>query len=395
VSDLSSAAALAAPEVGGGGVELLGPAPVWAAPGVGRPGVGRPGVGRPGPEPARPEPSDPGPAGPGLAGADPLVPDSAVPDSPVLDWPVLDSPVLDSPVPDPPVPDPPVLDSPVLDSPVPDPLMAATPGPATPTLPGPPVAGVVGWVLGQPVTFEMVEDYLREHPPPRALATTGDERATRRWGARSLMAQLVMRNEAAQRGLAAEPDLRDLQATVATELVGDGQPTAAEVSSYWQRNSHRYVQPERRWVRHVLCPDEQSAWLVAERVLSGERIADLARQFSTAPGATDAGGDLGPLRRGELAGEIEDRVFAAETDEVLGPVRSPFGWHVLVVYAIDNEHAVELGSARASIAAELARRNRSLAYAAWLEVRLLEDVIVAPGYDHPAQPGLLDRVHRH
>ncbi|HXW82564.1 MAG TPA: peptidylprolyl isomerase [Acidimicrobiales bacterium] len=256
----------------------------------------------------------------------------------------------------------------------------------------PPVPGVVGWVLGEPVTFEMVANYLREHPAPPALAATGDERATRRWAARSLMGQLVVRNEAARRDLVTEADL---QATVATELVGDGQPTAAEVSSYLERNRDRYVVPERRWARHVLCTDQQTASLVAERARSGEGIADLAREYSTDLGSKNAGGDLGPLRRGEMAGEIEDRVFAAAAHEVLGPVRSPFGWHVLVVYAIENEQADELASARASIAADLARRNRSVAYAAWLEARLLKAVAVVPGYDHPAQPGLLDRVHRH
>ena len=271
----------------------------------------------------------------------------------------------------------------------PVPLMS---GPGTLASPAPPVAGVVGWVLGEPVTFEMVADYLREQAPPPALAATGDDRAIRRWAARSLLAQLVVRNEAARRGLATDGDL---QATVATELVGDGQPTAADVSSYLERNRERYVEPERRWVRHVLCADEQTASVVAERALAGERIADLARQFSTDFGSKNAGGDLGPLRRGELAGEIEELVFAAEADEVLGPVRSPFGWHVLVVYAIQDEQAAELALARASIAADLARRNRSVAYAAWFESRLLEAVTVAPGYDHPAQPGLLDRVHRH
>jgi hypothetical protein len=258
--------------------------------------------------------------------------------------------------------------------------------------PAPPVAGVVGWVLGEPITFEMVAGYLRDHPAPPALAATGDEQATRRWAARSLMGQLVVRNETARRGLVTEGNL---PAIVATELVGDGQPTAAEVSTYLERNRDRYVSPECRWARHVLCTDEQSASLLAERARSGERIADLAREFSTDPGSRNAGGDLGPLRRGELAGELEDRLFAAETDEVIGPVRSPFGWHVLVVYAIENVQPAEPASAHASIAADLARRNRSVAYSTWLERRLLEDVTAAPGYDHPAQPGLLDRVHRH
>jgi hypothetical protein len=256
----------------------------------------------------------------------------------------------------------------------------------------PPDPGPVGWVLSQPVTPEMVADYLREQPAPPALAATGDGRAIQRWAARSLLAELVVRNELARRGLSANSDL---YAAVATELVGDGQPTEAELSSYTERNRDRYIEPERRWVRHVLCTDEPTAGLVAERARSGQPIADLARQFSADPGSRHNGGDLGPLRRGELAGKIEELVFAAAVGEVLGPVRSPFGWHVLVVYAVEPKQTTVPGSARAALAVELAGRNRSIAYTAWLERRLLEDVVVAPGYDHPARPGLLDRVHRH
>ncbi len=237
----------------------------------------------------------------------------------------------------------------------------------------------------------MVADYLEEHSAPPALAATGDDRATRRWAARSLMAQLVVRKEASRRDLATE---NDLEAVVTQELVGDGRPTEAEISSYLERNHDRYTRPERRWVRHVLCTNEQTASFVADRALSGETLDDLAREFSVDPGSKDRGGDLGALRRGELAGEIEQMVFAAETGQVLGPVGSPFGWHVLVVYKIDKQSA-ELEPARAAIAADLGRQNRGVAYASWLEKRMLEDVAVAPGYDHPAQPGLLDRVHRH
>jgi [acyl-carrier-protein] S-malonyltransferase len=268
----------------------------------------------------------------------------------------------------------------------------AAPAPVGAGVPGLPAPGLVGWVRGEPVTLEMVTDYLREHPAPPALAATGDDRAMRRWAARSLMAELVLRNEAAQRGLATDSDL---QAAVATEVAGDGQPTDAEVASYMERNRDRYTEPERRWVRHVLCTDEPAASVVARRARSGQAVEDLARRFSTDAGSRGSGGDLGPLCRGELAGELENLVFGAGTGEVLGPVPSPFGWHVLVVYAIEPRHTEGTASARAAIAAELALRNRSVAYAAWLERRMLEDITVAPGYDHPARPGLLDRVHRH
>ena len=88
-------------------------------------------------------------------------------------------------------------------------------------------------------------------------------------------------------------------------------------------------------------------------------------------------------------------VFGAKAGEVVGPVRSPFGWHVVVVDAIEAERAAEMASVRDEIAAELAERRRREAYVAWLERRALDGITMAPGYEHPFRPSFLEWAHRH
>jgi PPIC-type PPIASE domain len=275
----------------------------------------------------------------------------------------------------------------------------------------------VGWVLGQPVTYEMLDAYLERCPPPPALASsdrdyhaagqwpgtaqwpakaqwagTDQWSPTAQWAARWVMIELLVEGEAARRGLARATDLPGV---VATELVGDGQPPPDEVLEYFERNRDRYSQPERRGARHVLCSTEDQASVVAEQARSGEPFADLAHRFSNDPGSKEMGGELGLLRRGELAGNVEEVIFSARRGEVLGPVLSPFGWHVLVVYAIEEGRAPDVASFYDEIAAELAARRRHTAYSSWLERRMLDAIAVAPGFDHPSRPGLLDRWHRH
>ncbi len=206
------------------------------------------------------------------------------------------------------------------------------------------------------------------------------------------MIELLVAGEAGRRGLARPTDLPGV---VATELVGDGQPTPDQVIEYFERNRDRYSRPERRAARHVLCSTQEQASVVAELARSGEPFGDLARRFSDDPGSKEAGGALGLLRRGELAGRIEEVVFSARVGEVLGPVLSPFGWHALVVDAIEEGRAPDVASFYDEIAAELAARRRHTAYSGWLEQRMLEAITVAPGFDHPSRPGLLDRWHRH
>ncbi|HTT90694.1 MAG TPA: peptidyl-prolyl cis-trans isomerase [Acidimicrobiales bacterium] len=253
-----------------------------------------------------------------------------------------------------------------------------------------PTCALVGWVGGEPVTREMLAIYLEDHPPPAAL---GDNHATRtRWAARAVMSTMLAGQEARRRGFAGESDLR---AAVATELVGKGEPEAVDVRAYFDRNRHRYDQPERRRVSHVLCVGEDDAVIVAGRARAGEAIGALAEEFSTDPGSRRAGGDLGWLRRGELAGAVEDSVFSAEAGQVVGPVRSPFGWHVLVVAAIEPARAEDFASVREEIAAELAERRRREAYLDWFEKQALAGITMAPGYEHPFRPNFLEWAHRH
>ncbi len=169
-------------------------------------------------------------------------------------------------------------------------------------------------MFGEPVTHEMLATYLEHHNPPAAVGDSAA--ASSRWAVRAVMSAMLARQEAARRGL---PTEGDLPAAVADELVGDGAPPEAEVLAYFERNRHRYEQPEHRRVRHVLCESEEQAGLVAERARSGQALSVLAGQFSVDAGSSGAGGDLGLLRRGELAGEIEELVFGAGEGQVMAP----------------------------------------------------------------------------
>ena len=138
----------------------------------------------------------------------------------------------------------------------------------------------VGWVFGEPVTYQMLATYLDNHAPPAAVGE--DPTARSRWAGRAVMTAVLARQEAGRRGLADESDLPPV---VADELVGDGAPLAAEVQAYFERNRGRYEPPEQRRVRHLLCESEEKASSMAEKVRSGQALSDLARRFSTDAGS--------------------------------------------------------------------------------------------------------------
>jgi len=75
---------------------------------------------------------------------------------------------------------------------------------------------------------------------------------------------------------------------------------------------------------------------ILKRARAGEDIGDLAVKFSDEPGASTERGDLGWFGRGRMVKPFEDAVFAAKVGQILGPVKTMFGYHVIKVIGRDS-----------------------------------------------------------
>jgi len=81
-----------------------------------------------------------------------------------------------------------------------------------------------------------------------------------------------------------------------------------------------------------------------EAILQGAKFADVARKMSDGPSAT-YGGAVGRFKRGQLAKEIEDKVFAMKIGEVTDVIRTKQGFAILQVWDC-GEVAKALGESR-------------------------------------------------
>lgn len=96
-----------------------------------------------------------------------------------------------------------------------------------------------------------------------------------------------------------------------------------------------------------------------------------------------------------MAGGFDDAVFAAPVGDVVGPLRTTFGWHVVLVCAAEPAGATPYDDVRAPIADELLAAARGERFDEWLAQRRAALVRFAPGYEHPGDPSAPDFVHRH
>jgi peptidyl-prolyl cis-trans isomerase D len=74
---------------------------------------------------------------------------------------------------------------------------------------------------------------------------------------------------------------------------------------------------------------------VLKEARDGKNFAELARKYSKDPGSAQRGGDLGWFGKGRMAPEFEKAAFAAKVGQVVGPVRTPYGFHIIKVLGRD------------------------------------------------------------
>jgi len=94
---------------------------------------------------------------------------------------------------------------------------------------------------------------------------------------------------------------------------------------------------------------------VLQRAKKGEDFAALAKQYST-DGSASNGGDLGWFGKGRMVKEFENAAFKAKVGEVVGPVRSQFGLHIIKLTGRDNR-SLKIGDIVMSVKASSKTRS--------------------------------------
>jgi foldase protein PrsA len=110
--------------------------------------------------------------------------------------------------------------------------------------------------------------------------------------------------------------------------------TPAQVKAYFDKNHGAFDKPEQIKARHVLVKDLPTADKVEAALKAGQPFDAVAKQYSTDPGSKDKGGELGYFRRGQMVPAFDKAAFTMKPGEISPPVKSPFGYHIIQVEAV-------------------------------------------------------------
>ena len=92
---------------------------------------------------------------------------------------------------------------------------------------------------------------------------------------------------------------------------------------------------EQVWARHILVDELELAETVLEELENGGDFGSLALKHSTGPSGPN-GGDLGWFGRGQMIAEFEEAAFAGEIGDIVGPVETEFGFHLIQIVGKDE-----------------------------------------------------------
>lgn len=241
-------------------------------------------------------------------------------------------------------------------------LFAQVPATPRPTAPAPAPAApatlsdpnkVILTVGEQKITEAQFEEIINSLPAQYQQAARGPQK-------RAFLEQIIqvkllaqaaeqkkMDQEATMKAVLAFQRENTLAAAMFQELQKNVKVGDAEVQKYYDdhKNDFEILKAKHILIRVKGAPmqaragkpeltDEEAlakAQDIRKRLLAGEDFATIAKAESDDAGSGAQGGELGEFKKGMMVPPFEKAAFEAKVNEVSEPVKTPFGYHLIVV----------------------------------------------------------------
>lgn len=157
------------------------------------------------------------------------------------------------------------------------------------------------------------------------------------------------------------------------EVASSVQVSDAEVESYYEKNKSQFYQQPAKRASHILFKpeDKKTAEKVLKLLKDGGDFSALAKEYSQDESTKDKGGDLGWPTTAYVS-EFEDALDKLGKGEMSGLVKSPYGYHIILVTDERTGTQQTLAEAKDKIVEILQQEAKSNSYQDYLD-KLRED----------------------
>ncbi len=214
---------------------------------------------------------------------------------------------------------------------------------------------VVATVNGQSITEEtlnMISDANRNPNVPREKLID------------DLIKHELLYQEAVSKDLESKPDvaqrLRFIQRSILSQaamqdFIASSPITDADIQKEYEQTYGGAGQEEYK-ARHILTETEDKAKEVIQKLVGGGKFDAVAKEYSTGPTGSK-GGDLGWFSAEQMVAPFSEAVVALKNGEYTRtPVKTQFGWHVILREDSRAKTPPALDSIKANIQAQMQRK---------------------------------------
>jgi parvulin-like peptidyl-prolyl isomerase len=109
-----------------------------------------------------------------------------------------------------------------------------------------------------------------------------------------------------------------------------------DIENYWEQN-RPYLVRDMVKAKHILVKTEEEAKEVEKKLKKGEKFDALAKQYSQDATSKDRGGELGWITKERVVKEFGDAAFSLKVGKISPPVKTQYGYHLIMVEGKKNK----------------------------------------------------------
>ena len=162
--------------------------------------------------------------------------------------------------------------------------------------------------------------------------------------------------------------LDQLQQKLTQKITEDSKKvTDQDIEEYYEKNKKRFAQPERRDLRVVLTKTEAKAQEAKQALEDGDSFKQVAKQYSIDEASKAQGGKLPAITKGQQEKAFDEAIFSADKGELVGPVKTQFGWYVFEVDKITEASQQTLEQSKETVRNLLRSQGQQEALDEWIK----------------------------
>jgi peptidyl-prolyl cis-trans isomerase D len=147
------------------------------------------------------------------------------------------------------------------------------------------------------------------------------------------------------------PETRDITVAILdTSKISKPEVSDSEIQASFDENKDKFEVAASAELEQSVVDTEEKAALIAELLKSGKSMPDAVKKVT---GKTDAAQEKNVFSKDALPSQISTPVFLGKSGDVIGPIKTPLGYHVIRLIALKDAHTAPFESVKDKIRKDL------------------------------------------